>query len=120
MLRVADHLKVRVSQLGLSPEEFAWWKWWICKKETDQWKTTDRKDWAMALLTYEVYLLRMTVVGMFSKVTIDRTLADFLPKTARPDKKDLPPPRRQTVEEVSITSKQRWFAAVGLTPPSGN
>ncbi len=92
-----------------------WWKWLIRKEKSEEWTETDRKDWALAQLTYEVYLLRMTVVGMFSKVTIDRTLVDFLPSSARA-KVSPPAPKRLSLAEATAASKSKWFAAVGYTP----
>lgn len=113
LLQIADRLGKTVDELSLSPEEFCWWRWQIADEKSRQWKDTDRKDWHLAQIAYQVYLLRMTVVGLFSKVTIDLTLADFLPSTARP--KNLPKARapRMTRARAAEISKAKWFAAVG-------
>lgn len=107
-----------VAELRLSPEEFAWWQWRIRDEESAAWRDTDRKDWHLAQIAYEIYLLRMSVVGMFTKVKVELTLADFLPAPAR---RKIPKPRRprMTRETAAINAKAKWLTAVGYVPPKG-
>ncbi len=106
-----------MAELELSPEEFCWWRWQLIDEQSRQWKDTTRADWNLAQIAFQIYLLRMTVVGLFTKVSIDLTLADFLPSSARPNKLPIPRGERMTRERASIISKTKWFTAVGYTPP---
>ena len=113
--------------------EFSWWKWLIVKEQSDQWLTHDRKDWQLAKIAHMIYVLLMSISGMFGgKVAITQPLEDFLAdelakksgkvKTRRTRRERLArrERRKKTREEqvalATAASEAKWFAAVGYDP----
>lgn len=111
----------------MSAREFLRWRLYLIGEENYEFEQPDKDEHYLARLSYEVYLLRMTVIGMFSKkAKIELLPRDFLipaPKKEKiKKKKSIYSSPQEELEarktEATIEAQKVWFAAVGYTGPT--